>query len=215
MNGAPDAALAARTIALRLVLATGAVLVLASVCARDAVGLMMPALSGVLAFVADDFKILQVDFFSDRGASSIGALAMLEHTIVLGGRAIVPDDVTVIAASTTLGTLLQPALVALVLVLAWPARWHELALRLAIVALPLAAVLLLLDTPLSLAAWLWQVQLRQYAPGTSSPLIWWNTFLNGGGRPVLGLIAGALAIALAQRVGPEGSGPTRPGVATA
>ena len=36
-------------------------------------------------------------------------------------------------------------------------------------------------------------------PGRASPLVWWNVFLNGGGRLALGLIAAALAIALAQR----------------
>ena len=99
---------------------------------------------------------------------------------------------------TTVGTVLQPVLVALVLLLAWPARWGEMALRLAIASV-LLSVVLLADTPFSLAAWLWHAQIKLYEPGRGSPLVWWNVFLNGGGRLALGLIAATLAIALAQR----------------
>lgn len=191
--------MSARHIGLRLVLATAAMLAAAHFLSRDAVALLMPTLSKALSFVADDFKILRLDFVDERGNASIGALAMLDHTLVLGGRAIVPDDRSVMMVVTTIGTVLQPVLVALVLVLAWPARWIELALRLAIVGVLLVPVLLA-DTPFSLAAWLWDVQLRAHEPGRASPLVWWNIFLNGGGRLALGLIAGALSIALARRV---------------
>lgn len=185
----------------RLVLATASVLVAAHVWSRDVVALLLPALSAALEFVADDFSILRVEFVSDRGNASIGALALLKHTIVLGGRAVVPDDVSVMMVASTVGTVMQPLLVALVLVLAWPARVIEMALRL-VAACTLIAIVLLADTPLSMAAWLWDIQLRAHAPGRSSPLVWWNIFLNGGGRLALGLIAGVLSIAWArQRVG--------------
>ena len=189
----------AQRVGLRLLLATAAVLTVAHLHSRDAVSLVMPALSKALSVVAEDFRILRFGFIEERGNVSIGALAMLDHTLVLGGRAIVPDDVSVMMVGTTIGTVLQPVLVALVLALAWPAPWLEMALRLAIVGLLLALVLLA-DTPLSMAAWLWEVQLRAHEPGRASPLVWWNIFLNGGGRLALGLVAGALSIALAQRV---------------
>ena len=109
-----------------------------------------------------------------------------------------PDGQQVVVASTTVGTVMQPLLVLAVLVLAWPARPLEFALRLALAAAA-GVVVLLLDTPFSLAAWLWDAQLKMYEPGRSSALVWWNVFLNGGGRLALGLVAAALAIALAQR----------------
>ena len=68
--------------------------------------------------------------------------------------------------------------------------------RVLIVAVVLSAAVLLLDTPFSLAAWLWHTQLRQYEPERFSALVSWNLFLNGGGRLALGLVASALAIAL-------------------
>lgn len=185
-------------ITLRLVLATAAVLALAHFFSRDIVRLLLPVLSSALGFVADDFSILRMEFVDERHNASVAALAKLEHAIFLGGRAILPEDVSMMVIGTTVGTVLQPLLVALVLVLAWPARWAEMAWRLAIAAV-LIAVVMLADTPFSLAAWLWDAQIRIHEPGRSSPLIAWNVFLNGGGRLALGLIAGALAIALAQR----------------
>jgi len=159
----------------------------------------MPALSQALSFVADDFKVLRFEFVNDRGNTAIAALATLEHTLVLGGRAIVPTGTSVMAVSTTVGTVLQPVLVALALVLAWPARWLEALLRIVFVA-PLLALVVLLDTPFSMAAWMWEIQLRAYEPGRHSPLVWWNIFLNGGGRLALGLLAGASSVVLSQTV---------------
>lgn len=190
----------AGSLALRLLLAVAAVLLAAHLWAREAVALLLPALSAALSWVTDDFRILRFEFVQERGNTSIGALAVLEHTLVLGGRAIVPDGVSPLVAVTTVGTVMQPVLVAVSLALAWPARWPERALRLVLVGV-LLAVVMLVDTPLSLAAWLWYAQLQAYEPGRASPLVWWNIFLNGGGRLALGLIAGALSIALARRIG--------------
>ena len=183
----------------RLMLASVALLWVAHWYSRDAVALLMPALSKALSFVADDFRILRFEFVSERGNAAIAALATLEHTLVLGGRAIVPNGTSVMAVTTTVGTVLQPLLVALVLVLARPVRWFEAVLRIVFVA-PLIALVVLLDTPFSMAAWLWEIQLRAYEPGRASPLVWWNIFLNGGGRLALGLLAGASSVVLAQAV---------------
>jgi hypothetical protein len=185
-------------IVLRSLAATALALAASHYLARDAVAPLLPGLAKLLAWVADDFEIVRFEFFTDRGQLTIGALARVDHTLFLGGRAIVPDGHQIGVVGTTVGTVLQPLLVAFVLVLAWPARWLELVLRLPVAAL-LLAVVMLIDTPFSLAAWLWDAQLRQYEPGRASPLIWWNTFLNGGGRLALGLVAGALAIVLARR----------------
>lgn len=199
MTAPQHAASSATHIALRLVLATALVLTAAYFFSRDAVRLLMPMLESALSSVASDYKILRFDFFDERNNTSIGAIVRLEHTLVLDGRAIVPDGQSVMGVAATIGTVLQPVCVAMVLALAWPAHWREMLLRLLIIA-PLLTAVLLVDTPLSMAAWLWDVQLRMHEPGRASPLVWWNTFLNGGGRLALGLIAAALSIALARRL---------------
>ena len=89
-------------------------------------------------------------------------------------------------------------LAALVLVIAWPAKPAEMVMRIAIAAV-LTFGVLMADTPFSMAAWLWEALVRAHEPDRTSPLIWWNIFLNGGGRLALGLIAAVLSIGMAQQ----------------
>ncbi len=181
----------------RLALASAVLLAAAHFHGRTAVALLLPALEATLRWAADDFEILRMAFVTERGSLNLAVMARLDHVLVLGGRVIVPDATqSFIVASTTVGTVLLPLLAALALALAWPARPLEMLVRLAVVCL-LSTAVLMVDTPFSLAAWLWHTQLRQYEPERFSALISWNLFLNGGGRLALGLVAGALAIALA------------------
>jgi hypothetical protein len=184
-------------IALRVLIATALVLAVAKTSSREIVAWLAPGLAAALVWVADDFKVLRVEFVKDRNDTALAALAVLKRSVFLGGRAIVPDGVSPIVVSATVGTILQSALVALVLVLAWPAGLLEWLARLAIATVPIA-VIVFIDTPLSMASWLWKSQVMSYEPDRFSALVAWNTFLNGGGRLALGLVAGALAIALAR-----------------
>jgi hypothetical protein len=183
---------------LRLIVATALVLVLAHFQGRTWVGWMLKPLAHTLAWAAPDFRVLQFGFMDDRNNRSVSAVARLEHSVVLNDVAIVPDGSPLVVGANV-GTVLQPLLAAVVLLLAWPGGPLRVLLRL-LLAAPLLAVVLALDTPLSMAAWLWFTQLQQHAPGQTSPLLWWNTFLNGGGRLALGLAAAALAIAAAGRL---------------
>lgn len=186
-----------RWFALRLLIAATLVLAAAHLGGRDLARALLPLLHAGLEVVASDFSVQRLEMVDERANASIGALAVLERSIFLGGQAIVPDGSQAMVVGTTVGTVLQPLLVLAVLVLAWPATAKELALRVALAA-ALGVLVLLLDTPFSLAAWLWDAQIKLYEPGRSSWLVGWNVFLNGGGRLALGLIAAALAIASAQ-----------------
>jgi hypothetical protein len=179
----------------RLLLSTAAALALVHGQGRNIVAAALPALGAATQWVASDFEISPLRFMNDRNNLAVGAMARLSRSIVLGDRAYVPDG-AVMGVGVTVGTVLQPLLVAVVLLFTWPARPLELAGRL-LLAAPLLAVVLLLDTPFSLAAWLWFAQLQQHDPGAFSLLVQWNVFLNGGGRLLLGLLAAALAIVLA------------------
>ncbi len=176
----------------RLVLATALVLTGAHYQARAVVGWVLWPLAHTLAWVASDFRVLEFGFASDRGNRSLAAVARLEHTVVIGETAVVPDDSPMVV-SANVGTVLQPVLAALVLVLAWPGGLVEIMMRL-LLLMPLLAIVLLVDTPLSMAAWLWFALFQMHDPGHASPLLWWSTFLNGGGRLVLGLTVAAVAI---------------------
>lgn len=187
-----------RWIGLRIVLVAGLALALSMNFGRELVSLLMPLLKAALAWWAEDFSVQQFGYYSDRGQLSLGAQLLMTHTVILGGRAIVPEPGTMAVVGTTAGTVLQPLWAAAVPLLAWPGRWNELVLRW-LIAAPLLVLVLCIDTPASLAGFAWRGLVREHAPAEFSPLLWWDVFLNGGGRLMLGLCVAAIGIALAQR----------------
>jgi hypothetical protein len=181
--------------ALRLVLACMFVLAISHWFGRPLVQAMLPLLKSALAWFASDFYIHQLALVQQGPDTALQAIARLDHTLVLGEVAVVPDFKTGYFVTTTLGTVLQPLLTALVLVMAWPARVLAWLLRLVLAGL-LLLPLMLLDAPLYLFGSLWDMQVKAHAPGSFYVSVWWMSFLSGGGRLVLGLAAGGLAVAL-------------------
>lgn len=191
----------AQSLVLRLSLATAIVVSSGYFFGKQLVSHLLPLFFQVLSTVASDFRIIRFGFFSDRGHLSIGAMAILEHTLVLDSKAIVPDGQSAIAIGHKVCHVLQPVMVSLVLAISWPARVVEFGLRILLLVVLLLLVLLM-DTPMAIFASLWSAQVQTYEPVRFSTLICWNIFLTGGGRIVLGLTAAVLSIALADRAVP-------------
>jgi hypothetical protein len=165
--------------------------------AEEIVDWMLPAIPATMDWLARDFRIESVGLIVERGSARVGILAVLSRSLVEGGRAVIAGETAPIFLTATVGAVLQPAWLALIVVAAWPGRAAEFALRMPLV-LPAAALALLLDTPVSFAIRLWDAQLRTLHIPHNSPLVWWVAFLEGGGRLVLGLVAGAVAVAAAR-----------------
>jgi len=168
----------------------------ATLFAGEVASRLLPLQRAALAWVASDFRLLGLEIVREGPDTALQATAMLDHVIVLGERAVVPDQRRGFIVTTAIGTVLQPLALALGLALAWPAGVREMALRLAICAV-LLLPLLLADAPLYLAGSLWEMQLRAARSAESSLLVGWMHFLAGGGRLALGLAAGAASIGLA------------------
>jgi hypothetical protein len=182
---------------LRALLVVGLLMWLFQQSAPALVDGLRPLLGWALDLCAGDFRVLSLEFVDDRGNRALAALAQLDHVLEAGGRIIVPDGVSKVRVSSTLGNVLQPLLVGSALVLTWPARsWLE-ALARVLTAPPLLLLALLLDTPLAFSVRMWHTVLQAHAVAHDSPLLWWNTWLNAGGRLALGLAAAALALAAA------------------
>jgi hypothetical protein len=184
---------------LRLVVGCTLALLAAHWFGQALVEKLLPLLKLALVWFANDFGIYKLSLVQQGPEMAVEAIAKLEHTIVLGGSAFVPNGRTGYMVTTTVGTVLQPLLTAFVLVLSWPGRWAEVAWR-CLIALLLVVPMVLLDSPLYLAGSLWDMQIRAHAPGQQSPLVWWMGFLSAGGRLAIGLAAGALAVAVASAI---------------
>lgn len=186
-------------ILLRLALAAGLLIPLAAYYGEALIESLLPAYREVFAWVADDFRLLNLALDHEGADRVLRATVMWKHIVVLGGHVVYPDPRGAANASTLIAHALQGPLLALIAAFAWPAhRAREFALR-ALLLAPMLIVLVFVDMPLVLVAELWQTAIDALAPGTLSFLVIWKTFLQGGGRYALGLAVAAAAVQWAHR----------------
>lgn len=187
-------------LALRLLLATLLVLALAKGIGHEAAQAQLPLIGHTLAWLDDHYRTLALNLGSEGADSVVRLRVTLARPLVVGSHVVLPDARGWGEVTTPVGKLLQPLLILLGLLLAWPVRrWPEWPLRL-LLAAPIAQLLVLLDTPFVLWACLWDLHARVYEPGRFSPLLAWARLLDGGGRLLLGMLGAAAVIALASRI---------------
>jgi len=188
---------------LRFLLASVLLLALAQVFGQDIVATMLPVFRWELGRLDDHYRILFLGLAS-QGADSVVRLDVtLARPVVVGARVIFPDPRGFATVTTLVGHLLQPAIVLLAVLAAWPVRrLAEYPARFCC-GIPLLAGVLMIDVPFVLLAEIWAM----FAPGGFSPLIAWSGFLQSGGRLALALALAAFAVAIAQRAGGLSRGP--------
>jgi hypothetical protein len=171
----------------------------------------------VIECLAPDLRVMALGPARIDGAEVVQAEVTLARTVYLGGRMQAPNPAGRAQAQVPASQPLQGPLLALALALGWPlarpmagsvaasvsasvspsraGRIVEPAVR-AAAALPLAALLWCVDTPLALAASLWRLVLQAMAPGQGSPLVAAADLMTDGGRLALGAAAGLAAVAV-------------------
>jgi hypothetical protein len=193
-------------IAVRLVLASILLLVLFLVLEQSIVEAILPLFRWELGQLDDRYRIL---FFGLATQSADGVIRLdvtLVRPVVVGTHVVMPDPRGFATVTTLSGNLLQPAVLMLALLAAWPARGSlEYLVRVAC-GLPLLILLLMADIPFVLLAQIWAMLVESHAPGQFSPLLTWSAFLESGGRMALALALAALTIALGRRMAMGRSG---------
>lgn len=114
--------------------------------------------------------------------------ATVVRPIVIGHGVLAPKAGGWLASSTPAGAMLQPVILAYGLLLCWPAaQWRTLVLRMLLALVPLS-LLLLLDIPLVLWAYIWEPALQHFGADAFSPLLMWGRFMMNGGRLLLAVL---------------------------
>lgn len=208
LNGPP-----LREVGLRFALALVVLLAAGHFHGGHLVQAVLPVFRAEIGWLERDYRVLDLSL-AREGADRVIALEVgLAGFIVLGRHALYPDPRARARVTTLAGHVLTPAILSFALAAAWRARRkREYPLRFAI-ALPLAFAVMLLDVPFVLLGEAWNIQVAALEPDRFSPILVWKDFLQGGGRFVLGLMAGVIAIALGnaltnpqRRAGPEPAG---------
>jgi hypothetical protein len=155
---------------------------------------LLPLYDWEIRTIADQYQILSFGLDNEGLDRVVRLKVTLAKPVYIAGKFLIPDARGIANASTTTGHVWQMSIVCLAMIFAWPTpRVRTYFIRLAI-ALPVLALLTMLDIPLALLASLWDLIVQNMAPDTFSPLILWNGFLEQGGRLALGIVGGMLTV---------------------
>lgn len=189
--------------ALRLVVLIAILLALGRIYGTAIVAPMLPALSWIIEAVDDRLRV-DYTFIVNRSADTVIQLKVTPiRMLFLGDRMLMPDAKLHFDPTTLLGSVLQPVILLLAIVLAWPAaRLRAFPARL-VLAVPMMALLLVVNVPLGFVGVM--QDFREYLPvAPVTPLVYWNDFLQTGGPLALAIAASILVVSAADRwVGPE------------
>lgn len=181
-------------LALRLGVAFPLAIALIWLAGRPLVNAMLPLIHTLLGWIDDRFAILYLGLDHTSQDTVIRLRVNLMHWIVLGTRVVEPEPQGWLEVTTTLGAMLQPLVIALGLTAAWPGNALTRCWRVVRAAL-LGLLFMLVDIPLTLHAYVWDMLVEHYDPQRLSALMVVHRFLHGGGRLGVGVLLAVLAVA--------------------
>jgi hypothetical protein len=147
----------------------------------------------LLGWMDDRFAILFLGLDHTAQDTVIRLRTNLVRMLVIGTGVVEPHPKGWLEVATPVGTMLQPLTIGLGLAGAWPGRTGVRLLRLLLVTV-LGVAFMLIDIPLTLYAYIWDMFLDYYEPDKVSPLMLAHRFLHGGGRLVVGVLLALLAL---------------------
>lgn len=166
---------------------------------------LLPLFRLWLDLIDHSFRTVDLSLVSDHAETMIRRLAVPLAGQDLGRPAVQGASVDLLFNQAAAGIVLQPQILAISLLFAWP--WHsarELGLRILIGAV-LLPVILLLDVPTMLYGLAWYEETKRLDPGHVSLLVSWADALNAGGRFAMAIVAAVAATAVAARLGRRGA----------
>lgn len=166
---------------------------------RHLVEILLPAVQTIIVWLDDRFSILFLGIDHTAQDTVIRLRVNLVRMVVVGSHVTEPHPKGWLEVTTTVGAMLQPLTIGLGLALAWPGN-AAVRLYRAGAVLFLAVFFMLVDIPLTLHAYVWDMFLESFDPDHFSPLMAAHRFLHGGGRLGVGvMIAVAATVVVARR----------------
>ena len=193
------------SIALRVIAACTLVLGAGHFIERRTVEALIPMYRATMSLLDTRFKMEDAAVVETGGNETLRFRANLARPITVDGHTLYPfgwngGPSGGIQVTNTVGGVLAYSALVLVVVLAWPAkRFKELGFR-TLLIVPLLAVLLLIDIPITTPAAMWN-SLGEFLPtdgtgagiGPSAGTVW-SRFMMGGGGFVIALVMAIGAI---------------------
>jgi hypothetical protein len=179
-----------------LVLVPGFALTLAAVWAWGTalIEATLPVTRIVLGWIDERFSILFLGIDRDAQDTIVRLRVGLDPLFVMAGRVLEASPEGWLEVTTTTGAILQPLTIApaIALALPLPGKWLARCCAFGLAA-TLAFLFMLLDLPLTLFAYVWDMMIDSLEPGRTPPLLMWHEFLHAGGRLGVALMLGVTA----------------------
>lgn len=153
---------------------------------------MLSLTHALLGVIDDRFEILFLGIDQDRQDTVVRLRVNLTTFLVLGGQVVTPHPQGWLEVTTTVGAMLQPLVIAPAIAVALAGRPSARLLSL-LIAILLALGFLVIDLPLTLYAYVWDMLIDSMDPNGFSLLLAWHEFLHTGGRLGMGVLLGLLA----------------------
>ncbi|MFN0315897.1 MAG: hypothetical protein ACKVQA_12775 [Burkholderiales bacterium] len=188
---------ALRNFVLRLVFFAAILLALGRVFAIPLVTPLLPAFGWLIEAYDNRFRVDSLSIATRKAGTMIESKIRSVGVIIVDRqRALYPDAKLVFTPSALVGSVLQPIILLLSIVLAWPlASGWALTLRLLLSA-PMILFLLGINFPLGLIGAM--LDFREILPSAPiHPMVYWNDFLQTGGPLALAAAGGVLVVSSA------------------
>lgn len=153
---------------------------------------ILPTTRVILGWIDDRFGIVALGVEHNWQDTVVRLRVTPKEMFVMGGLIINADNTHWLEVTTTSGAMLQSLVIAPAIAVALPGSVLTRIAAFALAAL-LAFGFMLLDLPLTLFAFTWDMLIDGLEPDRFSPLMMWHEFLHAGGRLGMGVLMGLLA----------------------
>lgn len=183
---------------IRLIVAFALAISLALIGKHWLIEAILPLAKIIFGWIDDRFAILFLGLDHSGQDTVIRLRVNLVRMIVVGTHVTEPHPKGWLEVTTPAGALLQPLTIALGLVVAWPGKVKNILLRLTVAA-TLGLLFMVIDVPLTLHGYTWDMFLERFDPDHVSPLMLIHHFLHDGGRLGIGVCLAIVSIYVATR----------------
>lgn len=160
---------------------------------RHLVEALLPTAKLLILRLDDHFEIIFLGIDHTHLDLVIRLKVNVVRMMVVGTHVVEPLAKGWIEVTTPVGALLQPLAIGVGLALAWPASIRQRISHVTLACI-IGMILLLIDIPLTLHAYVWDMFLAAYDREHFSPLMSIHRFLNNGGRLGFGIAVGVVSV---------------------
>ena len=187
-----------RNFAFRLIVVTAILLSLGEVFGASLVSPILPLIGWEIETIDDSFRVDGINVVSKRNNSVIQLKAAQIRPMIIGDHVLQPKPGRFFEPNILVGSVLQPIIVLLTILLSWQAKSYLVILLRLLLGVPVAAFLVATNTPLAFVGAMWDFRelVANLEPHT---LVYWNDFLQTGGPLVMAIASALLVVSVADR----------------